>query len=346
MRLVLCLILACAIGALAALDHLAVRAGIFPDPCFYQLARSVPREVDVFIIGSSRMRRGIDPDQLAGLLGVPITRVINFGHGGSLIDADYLIVDELLRKGNIALVLVEANIEPDLDPKTLVGISSQAYSRYFLHLATFRQILANPLIESDQPVILRLYDSVNLLFKKIESSFRFISTGRLRKLFSRKQNGDLADRPNICWHTRFDDGGPNPQLNKAAKSRAKMRRQFYAEHANWFEEGYFEPTLFVDKSRRVQIAYMRRIVQLADEHGSRIAFLNLRHYFIWPPGPEFAKEFERKIGAQILIPDKVWLQSIQEAGYRDRAHLTATGRAAFTTWLAQQLTSQGLWRAQ
>ena len=346
MRLVLVLVFVCAIGVLLAMDSIAIRAGIFPDPCFYRLAREIPSEVDVLIVGSSRMRRGIDPDQLASLLGIPKLRVVNFGHGGSVLDTDYLLVDDLLRTRHIALILVEANIEPKLDPKTQVGYSSYPFTRYFIQFATFRQLLTNPFIPSDQPVGLRLYDSLNLLSAKIESAARSTSSGRLsRLLWPRKnKNSDLVDRPNICWHSRFDDLEPGPQLQKAEGHKERRRREFYSAHADWLEGGFFMPVLFVDRERQIQVAYMQQIVRIADERGSRIAFVNLRPYFTWPPGPEFVTEFAERIGAPFLVPDKEWLQSIQQDGYHDPGHLSASGRAAYTAWLAQQLTTKGLWR--
>jgi hypothetical protein len=341
------LVFVCAFGALLATDSLAIRAGIFPDTCFYKLAREVPSEVDVLIVGSSRMRRGIDPDQLASLLGIPKLRVINFGHGGSVLDTDYLLVDDFLRTRKIALVLVEANIEPKLDARTQVGYSTYPYTRYFIQFATLRQLLVNPFIPSDQPVGLRLYDSLNLLLAKMESAARSTFSGRLARLLWRKKNknSDLADRPNICWHTRFEDGAASEaRLQKAENGKKRRREEFYATHGDWLEDGFFASVLFVDRERQIQVAFMRQIVRLAEEHGSRIAFINLRQYFTWPPGPEFVKEFDERIGAPLLVPDKEFLQSIQQNGYRDSSHLSAAGRSAYTTWLAQQLTTKDLWR--
>lgn len=347
MRLILVLVFVCAIGALFATDSLAIRAGIFPDTCFYKLANEVPSEVDILIVGSSRMRRGIDPDQLASLLGVPKLRVVNFGHGGSVLDADYLLVDDLLRTRRISLVLVEANIEPKLDAKIQVGYSTYPYTRYFIQFATLRQILVNPFVPSDQPFGLRLYDSLNLLLAKVESAARLASSGRPSRLLSRKKNknSDLADRPNICWHARFEDAAASgPRLQKAENGKKRRREEFYSTHADWLEDGFFMPVLFFDRERQIQVAFMRQIVRLAEQHGSRIAFINLRQYFTWPPGPDFVKEFDEQIGAPLLVPDKEFLQTLQKSGYRDPSHLSASGRAAYTTWLAQQLTTKDLWR--
>ena len=69
---------------------------------------------------------------------------------------------------------------------------------------------------------------------------------------------------------------------------------------------------------------------------------NLPLYFAWPPGPAFAAEFRTTIGAPLLVPSKEMLYSFQDGGYRDRAHLYAPARAAFTLWLAQQLSAEGL----
>jgi len=345
MRLVLWVVLACTIGLLIALDSLVVRATIFPDTCFYKLARALPKEVDILIIGSSRMRRGVDPDQLAHQLGISNLRVVNFGHGGSTPDADYLILDDLLRTRTISLILVEANIEYELDARTLVGFSSYAVTRYFIQFASFRQLLAIPFFQSDQPIALRLYDTISLTSAKIESELRAMRSGRVQRLLWSKVNrhSDLADRQNICWHHRFDDPPPGPLADKRVRALGRHRAAFYEEHADWLDEGFFEPVLFTNRQRRAQVDFMRRTVALAQDHGSRIAFVNLRRYFIWPPGPEFLREFDERVGAPLLVPDKQWLQTIQQDGYHDASHLAASGRTAYTTWLAEQLTSNGLW---
>jgi hypothetical protein len=340
-RFAFVLLLALVVGVVMLADSFAVRAGAFRTHknCYYRLAQPLPRPTDVLIVGSSRMRRGIDPDLLAKLLGVGNHRVVNLGHGGYFYDFDYALIETLLPYWRFSLVIAEANFESNSRLKYYSG--SIGYSPDFAHFASYRQILANVSAMSDQPLALRVYDGVQLIKFKIENSLRFVLTGHLQEVLS--PNADAVTRANICWAERFDRDAEGEAVESIKERRQRLREAFFDEHDDWFEPGYSDPPMFVGKPGRSQATYLRRTVRLARDNDVRIAFVNLPLYFVWPPGPAFTKEFRATIGAPLLVPSKEMLYTFQNGGYHDQAHLSSAGRAAFTVWLAQQLSAEGLW---
>jgi hypothetical protein len=341
-RFVFPLLLAVVAGVVMLLDSYAIRAGAFRNSknCYYQLAQPLPRPTDVIIIGSSRMRRGIDPNLLASLLGVSKHHVVNLGHPGYHYDFDYALIESLLPRWRFSLIIAEANF--DLTPKQVYSSGGIGYSPDFVHFASYHQIVASVSLASDRPLVLRAYDDIQLISLKIETALRFVLTGHLQEVLSPTGEAGKMLRPNVCWSEGFDREVPRRAAEKVRQQKQALKEKFFDEHDDWFEEGYSDPTLFQDKPGWNQRNYLKRTVRLAHENDVLIAFVNLPLYFAWPPGPAFVKQFRTAIGAPLFVPSKELLYTFHAGGYHDRAHLLPPARAAFTLWLAQELSAEGL----
>ena len=205
-RFVFALLLALVAGVVMLVDSFAVRAGAFRNSknCYYHLAQPQPRPTDVLIIGSSRMRRGIDPDLLASLLGVSKHRVVNLGHPGYHYDFDYALIETLLPHWRFSLIIAEANFNSA--PRQIYNSGNVGYSPDFAHFASYHQILKSVSLASDQPVVLRIYDGIQLVTIKLETALRFVLTGHLQEVLN--ADAPIVSRPNICWTEGFDRDVP------------------------------------------------------------------------------------------------------------------------------------------
>jgi len=318
-------------------DSTNIRFGMFGSSshCYYRLATNFPANLDLLLIGSSRTRRGIIPDRLGELLSSDgkAASVVNFGHPYADVALDLYLLDSLTRDHRVRRVLIEAYLDDGAN-----GYSAQSMEE-FASMLSYRRIVQS-LHDDTQPVPSRIYTFLNQLKIKITRSLQITLSGRVLKTLYDHDEIDWS-RTNICWTKKLERAEKSEKKPKYVAEMKADRREFLSKHSGWFDKGYYQPALFTSSDNSWYVAALRKIVGLAKRRNIEIIFYYLPGYYDWPPSPAFAKEFQQRIGAPIVYPDKSLLRQLQDNGYQDSSHLTPAGREAFTPWLATSVQNAG-----
>lgn len=318
-------------------DSLNVRFGMFGSSshCYYQLAIEFPADLDLLLIGSSRTRRGILPDQLGKLLGSDgnPASVINFGHPYANVALDLYLLNSLTRHHRVRHVLIEAYLDENPD-----GYDAKSMEQ-FTSMLSYRQIMQS-LHDRSQPILMRVYTLLNQLKIKITRSIQIVLSGRILKTLYDHDQIDW-NRTNICWTRSLERAEKGKRKPKYVAEMEDSRREFLTLHASWFDAGYYQPRLFSEHDNSWYVSALQKMVEFAKRRHIEIIFYYLPGYYDWPPSPEFAKEFHKQIGAPIIYPDKALLRQLQNNGYQDASHLTPRGREFLTPWLATSIRRTG-----
>lgn len=316
-------------------DSLTIRVSALGNShdCYLKLARDMPSRVDVLLIGSSRVRRGIVPELLGELLGSakqPLT-VVNWGRPFRDPDLDLALFDTLTRDSTVTLAAIEVNVGERrpierLTNKTRSASAAPILARFDFLFTRFVTVEGMGLVE-------RLYELVSALRLKIEGASRILLTGRVGEKGDRTGAEAFDDsRPGICWLTQW-----NSPSADSSKPPQKRRAAFEARHGTWFADGYEEVSFLSDAVWARTVLTLKEIVHLANARGIDVVFFYQPEYFVWPPSPQFSVAFEKAIGAPLFVPDKSILNRLQDGGFKDASHLTARGREITTRWLADSL---------
>lgn len=299
--------------------------------CYWKLSDRLSK-ADLVIVGSSRMRRGIDPDQLAELLSMKAKRVVNFGMPSRSMARNFVFVSDMVESPHPPEALL---VELSYD-KLAFPTSDYRDYRYQPHFAGFGavQVLAEDLgSKKHQSLVLRARDFLDLVMTKIETGVASVFTGKLNETLEYRME---SERENICWRPKFDD-----PVKAMVKKHKKARKKFYSEHDDWFDEGFADLDALFDKtSLERDRYYLKQIVRMAKARGVALYFVLLPSYYTWPPPPEFASEFEARFRVPLIFPDKRKLKEITDGGYIDFGHLAPRGREIFTRFVADELASK------
>lgn len=112
--LIVCLGLPLVVGAFAPASKYRGLTGAQAHGAFLARALEQGGATDVLVLGSSRSWSGVDTDYLAARLG-PGRRVLNFATNGGQLDLYDVLLADVLRRGTVKLLLVEANLASEND---------------------------------------------------------------------------------------------------------------------------------------------------------------------------------------------------------------------------------------
>lgn len=344
---ILLAVAAAAIVLTVSFDSLAVRMSGLPvgNHCYYQLVRNFPDDVDVVLMGSSRMLQGVDPDELGKHLGEPggPSRVVSIAHPGYLVSVDRILLQLLLQRTVPKIIVIETQLSIENENKpvhkdpALRRERNKANADAIYLVSSYRDLTEPVLRTSDLALVPWLHATLRDLQRKVDRSVKLTFAGRVAQTVTGANAREMDGRGNICFVKAWSDPlfyDPKPV---ELKRKAALKRSFERRNAEWLADGSSRAKL-----RDKQVALYRDTVQLAQRHGARVVFAHLPLYYVWPPGPEFRDAFEREIGAPIIWPDKFLLKRLQdENGYRDHSHLTPHGRQLTSAWLADVLGGLG-----
>jgi len=349
---ILLAVAAAAIVLTVSFDSLAVRMSGLPvgNHCYYQLVRNFPDDVDVVLMGSSRMLQGVDPDELGKHLGEPggPSRVVSIAHPGYLVSVDRILLQLLLQRTVPKIIVIETQLSIENENKPTGGDPAQRKKRKDANndaiylVSSYRDLIEPTPERTDLAVVPWLHATLRDLQRKVDRSVKITFAGRLAQTVTGANARKMDGRGNICFAKFW--GNPRFYVPKPAEleRKAALRRAFARHNTEWFADGYSRSNFFEEGDSDRQVAAYKDIVQSAQRHGARVVFAHLPLYYVWPPGPEFRDAFEREIGAPIIWPDKFLLKRLQdENGYRDHSHLTPHGRQLISAWLADALGGLG-----
>lgn len=350
---VLVAIAALALLLVASLDSLAVRMSGIPvaNHCYYRLVGKIPPDLDVLLIGSSRMLQGVDPDQLGRLLRVEgrPAKVVNFAHPGRLVHVDVVLLELITRKSTPKLIVIETDLgvrgefvrtprPPDVRAQRQAANADSIYL-----VSTYAQLVERGAKRDHQDLVPRLHSMLNDLERKVDRGIKITFSGRLLQTITAFNTLPMDGRDNICFSKFWGEPGFQKPEPVWEARKTNLRDAFQSRHSDWFADGYSGTTFLTRGGVDSAPEAFREVVAMARERGVKVLFHHIPYYYVWPPSPEFRAEFEREIGAPVVWPDKRFLKKLQdESGYRDQSHLFPHGRRLMSEWLANSIDALGL----
>jgi hypothetical protein len=230
--------------------------------CFYRLSERLPH-AETIILGSSRLRRGIDPDHLGQLLSEDPQRIINFGMPRRSTARTLFIIQKLVAEAPRPpkRLVVEANRILWLADGT--KYADYGYKPGFAAFASVGALIDDAGTKQNQSYVLRVRDFFEHLMTKLETAAAVIAHGRLVRTMFIPSNKFDKKRKNICFNNNFDEN----QTRKDILKQEIAKKSFFAEHENWFEFGYSNyQDIYEEPMLSREIYYMGKIVELANRH--------------------------------------------------------------------------------
>lgn len=310
------------------------------DSCLFRLYSAVPEGARVMFIGSSRVRRGIEPDVMTAALGLPPTGVVNYGHPTPSLPQDLSALRRLLTSdapdvmvfGVIPRSQALRQAEREIDPRTSApfdielpgGKIKQTYllsGRISDQVALLRERIDNP--------ILLAWETTRLYGERIR---RFIPAVLTEDILRRPLRGARRyepDRQQDCRQKAWID--PSDEAQNGSPKAREQKEAYLARFATFTDPdplGYFE-----DPTRQIEHASIRGLIKLAAERGATPAFFYIPGIGV-PIDPGLSAAFEAKFSAPLWVPDPALRAAIEDGGYYDNSHLNIAGRALLSEWLS------------
>lgn len=318
-----------------------MRATTFSDSrnCLHKLMSRNLAERRVLLVGSSRMRHALDPGVIATSLGLPPTAVLNLGHPERDMMMDAALVADLADRTQLSLVVVELDGASGQVRRTVAGVTpvrarrpppvvldGLAYQETTILVARYR-FLFDRLTGSP---LMRAHSAVVLAFRKIELTMKVIG-GRavLSTLLSVDQAIDRK-QTNVCYiHVIYNPAEASRQLH----TKERLRQAFEMAGLTDRDKTDFltAPDRATDR-RAVEI-----LTDISERKAFRLVFLYLPTAHAPLPDAEFARAFQAKYGAPLVVPDAALMRRLGRDGYHDDSHLTHHGRALFSARVGREI---------
>lgn len=314
--------------------------------CYHDLYFERQLRPKVAVIGSSRIRRGLDPTVMAEGIGHQEGAVVNLGHPLSLPLYDYSVLSGMFADGRLGegleLLLIEAipisEAQLTLErrgagqtPSETLTISSGPVREGFVSGGS-----ASALLElarhQDPGVAMTAWNMMRMVGARIETHIKLALRGRSTvEVLSVESDIDQM-RDTICFAARWHQAEEGGAREIAKKTHYKTH--FEGKPAT----GAFDPNDFLDNPFfTAQRLGLRRVVDLARAHGVRVSAFYLQGVHT-PDVPErFLARFEAEIGMPLLTLPADLRAELGDEKYFDHTHLGASGRQLVSQWLARAI---------
>lgn len=345
MKTLLTLAFALSLGVLALSFQLPGRTATLGNDqgCFRALYTRNHPNASVAMIGSSRIRRGFDPDRMAKLIGLSEMGVVNLGHPGTQPLFDFEVVQEMLVKERMSPDIILAGVVPvswrqlELEraavgklPFERVALSNGRVTVDGVAGAGFGT-LAGLASQQEQNGLMRIWNAVTLQARRLDSHVKLALGGRSTWSTYFVAAAVDKDRPNICFRKGWE-------RDKRLAGRRQYKNNYKTAFDGRLPEGDLDPHDFLTNPNYLaEREGLKRIAQLAQDRG-------IKAYAIYVPGvytaqlPEsFLESFEAEIGMALLTFPPYLRRTLGAKHYVDPTHLSPQGRQMASNWLAARL---------
>jgi len=291
-----------------------------------QIVRA-PRTIDFIALGSSRVRRGIDPDIVSQSSSGAIGPGVNFGRAGRDIGRSYHILRDLVQKGAVPRY---ALLEVDLEGLDINGRKRPMIASNRMAFDTYSDIMERASIFSDQPAF-ALKLATNALRAKLHYALIYHLNGTVfTSLFQ-------IDQPyeNTCRR-------PEDDLRSAERD-AKLERELRKLKQKYpnLETAVIETFEFAHSHRaRMEMHYLDLIRKLSHRHGIKL-YITRQWSYMQPHYSEKARRQIKEVIPEFIYPDDKFIDSTM-IEFPDDAHLGAKGRAIYSRWIGETIAAGGL----
>lgn len=308
--------------------------------CYEDLFYETPEDVTAVLIGSSRTRRGLLPNEIGAQLGFEPGQMVNLGHPGYSPAYDYNLLERVSSQRELELVVFE------IQPKSagLLAREAQIYDVFEadIHLLSgdYSYVFANGVSLGAQYQRVRsgtgntlaaLWDMTHLQIQRLSRALFLIPLGYLGSGDKPVVDGEVG-----CLWQEWLSPEENIQLGNAKEARL---REAYEDA---FDMDVPSPeTSHMGFFDEPQSALSRSIIQdtvaLSKERGFELVFYYLPSIDLPTDRAAITARFSEDFGAPLLIPDRATRVRLNATGYVDQHHLNNSGRATLSEWMIQQL---------
>ena len=299
--------------------------------CIYRQIYTYKGPVDVVMIGTSRVKWGVDPKAVSAVYSngaTPPFTVLNLARSWRGTQQMFQEVKDVenergIRKG----IVIEYSREGDV-----IATSQRYYDYYIDHaaLVPIGEFQGDPELKPREPAYLRARDLMELLQKRLDYA--------LDRAISGKADGNLTvpvdQRP-----VATSDGCTGKDRPYKPAANAAWLKRVVPKGGTWRDRkpGAWPIGAINNDAQR---ATMQQMVAWAHARGLFIAFTLMPRIGDPRPSQAYFDKFERTFGAPLLFPtDDVLAEMYTTGGYSDPNHLQGQGRAVYSAWLARQLPS-------
>lgn len=324
-------ILAASVALAMSFDRPEIRFGSAGNSkqCLANQIINMPSDVDVLLLGSSRLRRGVAPHQMTDSLG-PDTKAYNLGRPGFSTPRNYVLLRELFARGaRPSVVVVEAEME------AMRGVFKEKRIRRRFSWA------------ADTAAVLSYRDMLDIPRSSFDAGllgqFAFAGTGMLHKIeqgIARTLSGeqvsvtDTDTAETVCMMARFD--APSA---KGAARRARKQQRFEENQSEIFgdldtavdDRFDFDENSFT----RTELAYLQRIRELVAAHDAKLLVIRLFRYRSPPISTDVRAKLSELVPEQVSPPDAIYRQAGRL--FADTSHFDPQGREIYTRWLSGEI---------
>lgn len=334
-----------ALAAIGAIGYLALwtddpRVRYAQMRCGYTQIYRTAGPIDVVLLGSSRMKFGVDSRSLAEDLGLDpeAAAIVNMGRPGRGTGQMYQQLLDAERERGIAGPIV---IEYSPSDAPVFGRESLYYHYLPSYPATvtFRSLAADWRSKPREPAYAKAHDLLQQVRYKLDTGLETALLGRAeRNRYQRPERRAVKGVQTCVNKPRV----PEEQLKRNPKSAEFLREREASVAREVGPDGSWRdlPPLqwdvdVVNQDR--QGHYIEQVLRFGEERGVPVLAVLFPGYLEAQPDPQIAIDFERRFGIPLHYPSlelREQLNADDGYYYRDRNHLNRRGWKLYTAWLA------------
>jgi hypothetical protein len=289
--------------------------------CSVQQFTTLPQHLDVVVLGSSRMRRGVDPAAIAAASGGRYSAVYNLARPGRNTLRDAAIVDELLASGHTIGVLV---VEADMDTLRRGQRGAWSWRPGGAGFVTWGDILAHTprTLNNGKQVDPRLV--LDGLREKLEQGILLVTTGIAEAAFTQRTDAQIP----VCWRDDFDTDRPG--LGRLRLGALAHNRELYGDPLTAYDTTFKR---IRGTRARVELQMLSRIRRDAEREHIEMIVVRPQGYMDPALAPEVVERLQRLV-PEFRYPPEPLVRAMATT-HMDANHFGPEGRAIFSRWIAE-----------
>lgn len=335
-RVALAVLVLCTGSVLLAVPERAEVRYAGPGDAGACLARQVihlPEETEVLVLGSSRIRRAVSPEQFGTALGAD-GPVYNLGRPGLSTAREYVLLRDLYAAGyRPRVVVLEAALDVLRGAYDLGKTDTRwSWVQTTASFMTYGDHFNLPAGASDAGVLGYTGLVASGLSKKIRTGVSLNLSGRVKDA---SLNGSAPET--VCMLPHFDNPGARLQeRNAARKASERARIEAVVGPLETSHDGRYAPRN--NGPTRAELFYLEKIRELTVAYGSALYVVRLHSYGRAPYSAEVTAALSAKVPEVLVPPDAVILST--NANFMDKTHMGSEARQEYTAWLASAIAAR------
>ena len=321
-RLAALAVLAVGIIATIATDTPALRYASVGNSraCSARQVLGTPKEVDVLLFGTSRVRRGIAPEEVSGALPHDLADVFNLGRPGIGNRRPAIILRDLLEEGiRPKVVIVEIRVRNLRFRKNSRPLNLESDTG-FLKWSD----VPTAAVQWEMPYPARWIASGHSALVKLASGLELMLDGTLGEI----DEAFKEPAPAVCFAPGPAKAHKRQDAEKAALLAAVLAKD--AAHFSRYDDIGVDFTTNAGRSELTQIVALR---ELSKQYGFRLAVIQVPEYTQLPYS-ERAKAAVLEVVPEFRFPPDDFFR-LDASFFFDTNHLYGEGRVMFSRWIAE-----------